>query len=230
MSTQIRNVVLVHGGFVDGSGWQAVHRLLTADGFNVTAVQNPTLSLDGDVEATRFILDDLDGPAVLVGHSYGGAVITEAGTHDNVAALVYVAAFAPDAGESVNTLIGGFPTDGPQPPILPPRDGWLFLDRSRFAGSFAADLPAADAAFLADSQVPWNVAALGGVVTEPAWRSKPAFYLVATDDYMIPPPAQRSMAARVGAVTTEAIGSHAVYVSQPGAVADLIRLAANTDR
>ncbi|MEU8264737.1 alpha/beta hydrolase [Micromonospora sp. NPDC048999] len=230
MSTQIRNVVLVHGGFVDGSGWQAVHRLLTADGLNVTAVQNPTLSLDGDVEATRFILDDLDGPAVLVGHSYGGAVITEAGTHDNVAALVYIAAFAPDKGESVNTLISGFPTDGPQPPILPPRAGWLFLDRSKFAGSFAADLPAADAAFLADSQVPWNVAALGGVVTEPAWRSKPAFYLVATDDHMIPPPAQRTMAARVGAVTTEAIGSHAVYVSQPGAVADLIRQAANTDR
>ena len=224
-----RNIVLVHGGFVDGSGWQAVHRLLSADGFTVKVVQNPTLSLDSDVEATRFILDGLDGPAVLVGHSYGGAVITAAGIHDAVAALVYIAAFAPDKGESVNTLIGGFPTDGPQPPILPPRDGWLFLDRDNFHASFAADLPAGDAAFLADSQVPWNVNALGGVVTDPAWRHKPSSYLIATEDHMIPPSAQRTMAARIGAVATEAIGSHAVYVSQPGAVADLIRQAASSN-
>jgi pimeloyl-ACP methyl ester carboxylesterase len=230
MSTDIRNVVLVHGGFVDGSGWQAVHRLLTADGFTVTVVQNPTLSLAGDVEATRFILDRLDGPAVLVGHSYGGAVISQAGTHEQVAALVYVAAFAPDKGESVNTLIADPPPGAPVPPILAPRDGFLFLDRARFHAAFAADLPAQQAAFLADSQVPWGIEALAGAVTEPAWRSKPSWYLVATDDRMIPPAAQRAMAARVGAVTIEAIGSHAVYVSQPGAVADLIAQAAASGR
>ncbi|WBB69172.1 alpha/beta hydrolase [Micromonospora sp. WMMD812] len=227
MSTAtVRNVVLVHGGFVDGSGWQTVHRLLTRDGFTVKVVQNPTLSLEGDAAATRFILDGLDGPAILVGHSYGGAVISEAGTHDAVAALVYVAAFAPDKGESVNTLIADPPPGAPVPPILPSRDGFLFLDRDKFHDSFAADLPAEEAAFLADSQVPWGVGALAGAVSEPAWRRKPSWYLVATEDRMIPPPAQRSMAQRAGATVVEAIGSHAVYASQPGAVVDLIRQAA----
>ncbi|MEW2331958.1 alpha/beta hydrolase [Micromonospora chersina] len=227
MSTPtVRNVVLVHGGFVDGSGWQAVHRLLTSDGFSVKVVQNPTLSLEGDVAATRYILDGLEGPAVLVGHSYGGAVISEAGTHPGVAALVYIAAFAPDKGESVNTLIADPPPGAPVPPILPPREGFLFLDRDRFHHSFAGDLPADDAAFLADSQVPWGVDALAGAVTEPAWRHKPSFYLVATEDRMIPPPAQRTMAQRAGSTIVEAIGSHAIYASQPGAVADLIRQAA----
>jgi len=222
----IRNVVLVHGGFVDGSGWLGVYRQLTADGFTVKIVQNPTLSLAGDAAATRFVLDGLDGPAVLVGHSYGGAVITEAGTHEAVAALVYIAAFAPDKGESVNTLIAEPAPGAPVPPILPPRDGFLFLDRDKFHDSFAGDLPADEAAFLADSQVPWGVEALAGTVTEPAWRAKPAWYLVSTQDRMIPPPAQRAMAARAGALTVEAIGSHAIYTSQPGAVADLIRQAA----
>jgi pimeloyl-ACP methyl ester carboxylesterase len=226
VSTPIRNVVLVHGGFVDGSGWAGVHRELTADGYAVTIVQNPTLTFDGDVAATRFILDGLDGPAVLVGHSYGGAVISEAGTHEKVAALVYIAAFAPDKGESVLSLVSNPAPDAPVPPILPPRDGFLFLDRDKFAASFAGDLPAADAAFLADSQVPWGVDAASGASTSPAWRTKRSWYLVATDDRMIPPPVQRSMADRAGAVTVEAIGSHAVYVSQPGAVADLIRQAA----
>ena len=142
MATDIlRNVVLVHGGFVDGSGWQDVYESLSRDGFRVSIVQNPTLSLEGDATATRWILDAQDGPAVLVGHSYGGAVITEAGTHPNVAALVYVCAFAPDKNESVGSLIAGFPADGPQPPILPPRDGFLLLDRDKFHASFAADLP-----------------------------------------------------------------------------------------
>jgi pimeloyl-ACP methyl ester carboxylesterase len=222
----VKNIVLVHGGFVDGSGWQSVHRLLTQDGYNVTIVQNPTLSLVDDVAVTQRALDALDGPAVLVGHSYGGAVITEAGRHEGVAALVYIAAFAPDKGESVGTLVADPAPGAPVPPILPPVDGFLFLDRDKFAASFAGDLPAEDAAFLADSQVPWGLDALGGPITEPAWRTKPSWYLVATDDHMIPPPVQHSMAERAGATVTEAAGSHAIYVSQPRAVADLIKQAA----
>jgi pimeloyl-ACP methyl ester carboxylesterase len=224
--SDVRNVVLVHGGFVDGSGWRGVYDQLTADGFNVSVVQNQTLSLESDVETTHQVLDQQDGPAILVGHSYGGAVITEAGRHENVAGLVYIAAFAPDAGESVNSLIAGFPTDGPQPPILPPVDGFLFLDREKFAGSFAADLPPDDAAFMADSQVPWGVEALTGTITEPAWRLKPSWYLIATDDHMIPPPAQRTMSERIGATVSEAAGSHSVYVSQPQATAEPIKQAA----
>jgi len=222
----VRNVVLVHGGFVDGSGWRGVYDVLTADGFNVSVVQNQTLSLDSDVETTHDALDKLDGPAILVGHSYGGAVISEAGTHEKVAGLVYIAAFAPDAGESVNTLIADPPPGAPVPPILAPVDGFLFLDREKFAASFAADLPAEDAAFMADSQVPWGVDALGGAVTEPAWRSRPSWYLVATDDRMIPPPAQRFMSERAGATVVEAPGSHSIYVSRPQVTAELIKQAA----
>ena len=225
--TDVRNVVLVHGGFVDGSGWQGVYDALAADGYRVAIVQNPTLSLEGDAAATRRIIDRMGGPVVLVGHSYGGAVITEAGLDDKVSALVYIAAFAPDKGESVNTLIAGFPADGPQPPILPPQDGFLFLDRDKFHASFAGDLPAGQAAFMADSQVPWGVDALGGTISEAAWRVKPSWYLVTGEDRMIPPSAQRSMAERTGATVTEAPGtSRSVYVSQPQAVASVIKQAA----
>jgi pimeloyl-ACP methyl ester carboxylesterase len=223
---EVNNIVLVHGGFVDGSGWQGVYDHLTADGYRVSVVQNPTLSLADDVQVTRRVLDGLDGPAVLVGHSYGGVVITEAGQHDKVAALAYIAAFAPDKGESVNSLIADPAPGAPVPPILPPKDGFLFLDRDKFAASFAADVPAAQAAFMADSQVPWGVDALGGAVTEPAWRTKPSWYLVAADDHMIPPPAQRAMAERAGATVTQTPGSHAVYVSNPAAVAAVIAQAA----
>jgi pimeloyl-ACP methyl ester carboxylesterase len=222
----VRNVVLVHGGFVDGSGWQGVYESLTRDGFRVSIVQNPTLSLEGDAAATRWVLDAQDGPAVLVGHSYGGAVITEAGTHPNVAALVYVCAFAPDKNESVGSLIAGFPADGPQPPILPPRDGYLLLDRDKFHASFAGDLPDGPAAFMADSQVPWNVDAPAGAISDPAWRAKPSWYLVTSEDRMIPPSAQHTMAERIGATVSEVAASHSVYVSQPEAVATFIAQAA----
>ncbi|MFJ6836537.1 alpha/beta fold hydrolase [Streptomyces sp. NPDC091209] len=221
-----KNVVLVHGGFVDGSGWQSVHRLLTRDGFAVSVVQNPTLSLEGDAEVTRRVLDAQDGPTVLVGHSYGGAVITEAGRHAKVTALVYIAAFAPDKGESVGTLIADPAPGAPVPPILPPQDGFLLLDREKFAASFAGDVAPEDAQFMADSQVPWGVEALNGTVAEAAWRAKPSWYLVSADDRMIPPPAQRTMAERAGATVTETAGSHAVYVSRPEAVAELIKQAA----
>ncbi|MFE9692752.1 alpha/beta hydrolase [Micromonospora sp. NPDC005806] len=226
MNNTARNVVLVHGGFVDGSGWQRVYHLLRQEGYHIRVVQNPTLSLDGDATATRRILQQLDGPTVLVGHSYGGAVISEAGTHPAVSALVYIAAFTPDQGESVNTLIANPPPGAPVPPILPPQDGFLFLDRDRFPASFADDLPIDEARFMADSQVPWGVDALAGAVTEPAWRTKPSWYLVATEDRMIPPPAQRAMAERAGATVAEASGSHSIYLSQPQAVVDLIKQAA----
>ena len=228
--TDVRNVVLVHGGFVDGSGWQGVYDLLKADGFNVSVVQNQTLSLDSDVETTHNTLDLQDGPTILVGHSYGGVVITEAGNHERVAGLVYIAAFAPDAGESVNTLIANPAPGAPVPPILPPENGFLFLDRDKFAESFAADVPAELAAFMADSQVPWGVEALNGAVSDPAWRSKPSWYLVSSDDRMIPPPAQRAMSERAGSTVIEAAGSHSIYVSQPGAVASLIMQAARSPR
>ncbi|MGW0198930.1 alpha/beta fold hydrolase [Nonomuraea sp. NPDC003201] len=220
------NVVLVHGAFVDGSGWQAVYDLLKRDGYRASVVQNPTLTLEGDAEAVRQILDRQDGPTVLVGHSYGGSVISEAGTHSRVSALVYVAAFAPDKGESVQTLIADPPPGAPAPPIVPLGDGFLVLDRDKFHGAFAGDLPAEQAAFMADSQVPWGVGAVGGAVTEPAWRSKPSWYLVATGDQTIPPPAQRAMAGRAGATVIEVDGSHAIYISRPDAVAELIKKAA----
>ncbi|MFJ9127292.1 alpha/beta fold hydrolase [Streptomyces sp. NPDC102340] len=222
----VRDVVLVHGGFVDGSGWRGVYDLLRADGYRVTVVQNATESLQGDVATVNQALDGLDGPAVLVGHSYGGAVITEAGHHASVSALVYIAAFAPDKDESVNTLIADPPPGAPVPPILPPVGGYLFLDRDKFAASFAGDLPEADARFLADSQVPWGLDALAGTITSPAWRAKPSHYLVARDDRMIPPAAQRAMAERAGATVSETGGSHALYVSHPGEVAALIARAA----
>ncbi len=223
----VRNIVLVHGGFVDGAGWEGVYRILRKSGYSVSVVQNPTITLRDDAAATRRILAAQDGPTILVGHSYGGAVITEAGTHPRAQALVYVTAFAPDRGESVATLIKDPPPGAPVPPILPPQDGYLALDKTKFHASFAADVDPERAAFMADSQVPWGLEALSGTVTEPAWRAKPSWYLVVTEDQMIPAAAQRAMAKRAGSTIVEVKGSHAIYVSQPAAVAALIEQAAN---
>lgn len=222
----VKNVVLVHGGFVDGSGWQGVYNALRAKGYHVTIIQNPTTSLSDDVAFTKRAIAQQDGPVVLVGHSYGGVVVSEAGTDPKVKSVVYIAAFAPDAGESVMSLIANPPAGAPVPPILPPVEGFLALDKTKFAAAFAADVDAKTATFMADSQVPWGVAAAGGTVTSPAWKTKPSYYLVATDDHMIPPPAQRQMAKRAGATVAETKGSHAVYVSKPKVVAEFIEQAA----
>lgn len=224
--TNVKNIVLVHGGFVDGSGWQSVYNALKKNGYEVTIVQNSTTSLADDVATTKRALATLNGPAILVGHSYGGAVITEAGTDPKVAGLVYIAAFAPDKGESVGSLIKGFPAGGPQPPILPPVDGFLMLDKAKFSGSFAGDVSPEEAAFMADSQVPWGLGAISGTISEPAWRTKPSWYLVTTEDKMIPTDAQRGMSKRAGTTVVEVKGSHAIYVSQPQAVAHIIEAAA----
>jgi len=222
----VKNVVLVHGAFVDGSGWADVYKLLAADGYKVTVVQNQTASLADDVAITRRALAAQDGPAILVGHSYGGVVISEAGTNDKVKGLVYVAAFSPEAGESVASLIANPAPGAPVPPILPPQDGFAIVDKAKFHTAFAADVPAATAAFMADSQTPFGVPAITGAVTAPAWKVKPSWYVVADSDKMIPPAAQRAMAARAGAKVSEAHGSHAIYVSQPRAVAAVIEQAA----
>ena len=229
-NSKINNIVVVHGGFVEGSGWESVYAILKNKGFNVSIVQNPTISLADDVAITNRTINAQDGPVVLVGHSYGGAVITEAGNNPKVAALAYITAFALDNGESVGGLLKDPVPGAPVPPIMPPQDGFLLLDPKKFADSFAADVEPGLADFMGASQVPWGLDALNGAVNNAAWKIKPTWYLVATDDKMIPPDAQRSMAKRAGATVAEAKGSHAIYVSQPEAVADLIAQAAESGR
>jgi pimeloyl-ACP methyl ester carboxylesterase len=223
---QQKAIVLVHGAFVDGSGWEGVYQILKKDGYDVSIVQNPTVSLAGDVAATKTVINGQAKPVILVGHSYGGVVITEAGNDPKVVGLVYIAAFAPDAGESVATLIANPAPGAPVPPILPPQDGFLFLDKTKFAAAFAADVDAQKAAFMADAQAPWGVEALNGKISKPAWKEKQSWYLVASEDKMIPPDAQRAMSKRAGSTVVEEKGSHAVYVSRPEAVAKLIKTAA----
>src|SRR6202030_4869402 len=222
----VRNVVLVHGGWVDGSGWEGVYKALKKSGYAVTIVQEATTSLADDVATTKRAIASQNGQVILVGHSYGGAVITEAGTDPKVVGLVYVAAFAPDRGESVSTLIKDPVPGAPVPPILPPVDGYLLLDKGKFPASFAGDVSSEKAAFMADSQVPWGVAALSGAISEPAWKTKPSWYLITTEDKMIPPAAQRLMSKRAGSTVVEVKGSHSIFLSQPQAVASLIEKAA----
>src|SRR5579862_261974 len=222
----VKNIVLVHGGLVDGSGWKDVYKILKKDGYAVSIVQEPTISLPDDVAVTKRVIDSQNGKVILVGHSYGGVVITEAGNDPKVAGLVYVTAFAPDKGESAASLIKAAPPGAPVPPILPPQDGYLFLDKAKFPAAFAADVSRDVATFMADSQVPWGLEALNGAITQPAWRTKPSWFLVTTEDRMIPPDAQRAMSKRAGSTLVEVKGSHAVYVSQPRAVAQLIEKAA----
>ena len=222
----VNNILLIHGGFVDGSGWEGVYNVLRKDGYTVSIVQNPTTSLADDVAVTKRAIAAQNGPVILVGHSYGGAVITEAGNDPKVASLVYITAFALDKGESVSSLIKDPPPGAPVPPILPPVDGYLLLDKAKFPASFAGDVSPEKAAFMADSQVPWGLDALNGTVSEPAWKAKPSWYLVTTEDKMIPPDAQRAMSKRAGSTVVEVKGSHSIYVSQPQAVASLIETAA----
>ena len=220
----VRNVVLVHGAFADGSGWKPVADILRKHGYTVSIVQEPETSLADDVAATNRILDRQSGPAVLVGHSYGGAVITEAGNNAHVASLVYVAAFAPDEGEKLGPLLGSIAPAANS--IAPTADGYLLIDQAKFPADFAADLPAAQAQFMAISQVPINGSALGTPITAPAWKTKPSYGIVATQDRMINPDLERSMYKRAGAKVTEIKGSHAVFISKANDVARVIEQAA----
>ena len=220
------SIVLVHGGFVDGSGWEGVYNILKKDGYSVGVVQNATKSHADDVATTKQVIAAQNDSVILVGHSYGGAVITEAGNDPKVIGLVYITAFAPDRGESVQSLIKDPPPGAPVPPILPPVNGYLLLDKEKFPASFAGDLEKGKAAFMADSQVPWGLEALSGAISDPAWKHKPSWYLLVTDDKMIPIAAQRLMAKRAGSTVVEVGGSHAIYVSNPKAVAEIIEKAA----
>jgi len=219
-----KNIVLVHGAFADGSGWQAVYTILTRDGYKVSMVQPPETSLDDDIAATKRVLDAQDGPTVLVGHSYGGIVITGAGNHVHVKSLVYIAAFQPDAGESLASLETATPS--PAAPLKPSADGFLYVDPAVFHADFAADIPSAQADFMAASQVGISVKAVTGTVTVPAWKAKPSFAVVATQDHMISPTLERSMYKRSNSVVVELPSSHAVYISHPAEVAALIERAA----
>lgn len=225
-STQpARNIVLVHGAFADGSGWRGVYDNLTGRGYRVSIVQNPLTSLEDDVAATRRMLARQDGPTVLVGHSWGGTVITEAGADPKVTALVYVAALSPDAGEDTSQLYVGYTTP-PEFVIEPQADGFGFLSLEKFKAGFAADLSDADAAFLGDGQVPISLAAFGTKLTQAAWRNKPSWAIYGTDDKAFDQRMLADMTKRIGADLTTIAASHAIYVSQPGAVADVIDRAA----
>jgi len=221
ITQEIKNVVLVHGAFADGSGWRRVYDLLTARGYRVSIVQNPLTSLAEDVAATNRVLDLQDGPAILVGHSWGGTVITEAGVHPKVAGLVYVSALIPDVGETSGQQYEGFAAT-PEFVIDVTEDGFGYLDRDAFRGGFAADVNEADAAFLADSQVPVRMSVFGEAVTTAAWRDKPSWAVIATEDKAFDQAMLQHMASRIGADITNVAGSHALFITQADTVADVI--------
>lgn len=220
------SIVLVHGAFVDASGWRKVYEILSRDGYEVLVVQNSAITFDQDVERTRSMIADAAHPVVLVGHSYGGAVITEAGTDEKVLSLVYLAAFVPDAGESVFDLASQEVPGAEKAPLLPPKDGLIRVEQEKFPTVFAAEIDPAEAQFMAAAQRPWGIEAVQGKITSPAWKAKPSFYMLAKEDRMIPAQAQATMAARAGANLVEVRSSHAVMLSQPDEVAALIRTAA----
>lgn len=225
-ATKPVSIVLVHGAFVDASGWKQVHDGLVEDGYEVLVVQNPTITLKGDVEATARAIKAARYPVVLVGHSYGGAVITEAGDDPKVRDLVYIAAFAPDLGETVYQLATK-PTPGePSAPLLPPSDGFLIVDPAKFPAAFADGADASLTRFMAASQVPWGLEAVQGPITRVAWKTKPTTYMVASEDHMIPPSAQRSMAKRTGGKITEIRAPHAAMLTHPKQVIAFIEAAA----
>ncbi len=222
---QVKNIVLVHGAFADGSGWHNVYNILKKDGYHVNVVGNSNFGLEQDAATTQNLLDRLDGPVILVGHSYGGAIITKAGMSDKVAGLVYVSAFAPDSGETLGSMLASAKPD-PKTGILPPENGFVWYDKAKFHSGFCADLPDAEAEFMADSQVPVSASSFGYVNGEPAWKHKPSWYCVATEDHTIPPDAERAWAKRMKAHTTEIKGSHVIFISQPQRVASVIEDAA----
>lgn len=229
MSAPALSIVLVHGAFVDGSGWQPVHAQLVARGFDALVVQHPTLTLEGDVSATRRAIDMACHPVLLVGHSYGGAVITQAGNHPKVKGLAYIAAFVPDVGESVAQLNDAPAKEGEsKAPVLPPQDGYLVVDPEQFPDAFAADVDPATTRFMAVAQLPWGLDAATAVITRAAWKTRPSFYLAALADRMVPPSAQRHMAQRAGAALSAINSSHAAMLSHPQEVADFIAAAAST--
>jgi pimeloyl-ACP methyl ester carboxylesterase len=224
VTQQIKNVVLVHGAFADGSGWQAVVKILKADGYRVSVVQHPETSYAEDQKYTKAAIDAMDGPVVLVGHSYGGSVITEAGNHPKVAALVYIAAFALDAGESCATIEQALPQASKA--FKPDSNGNWWIDPEHFTADFAADIPGADAEFMAISQVPISTDAFTHKITSPAWKTKPTWYMVATADRSINPDQERMMAKRAKAKTVEVDSSHVAYMSHPKETAKMIEEAA----
>ncbi len=225
MEKKVLNIVLVHGAFADGSGWKPVYDILKKAGYNVKVVGNSNFGLEQDALTTQNVLDRLEGPCILVGHSYGGAIITKAGMSDKVAGLVYVAAFAPDSGETLGAIIAAGAPD-PKSGFLPPENGFVWYDKDKFHGGFCADLPDNLAEFMADSQVPVSVTSFGYVNSEPAWKHKPCWYCVATEDHTIPPDAERFWAKRMNAQVTEIKGSHVIFISNPGKVAAVIDEAA----